>query len=438
MVTQAKFKTGTKEYYLGELARLKKADISKASKDAIETFLKQYGGKKELSYHRLYFHCNNLRLLAKEMGDKFLEPSTDDIISALSNQRDRGLGDWSIEGLKASIKSFYKELGKEDLVQDIKYKNKSKVNRKKKPDWDLAEEEVDLLVQAADNERDKSLISLLYYSGIRIGELLTLRIKDVVFDDAGMIVTVAGKTGIRPVRVLGDAIGYMRSWMNVHPDQFNENAWLYCGIGHDMRGKLNIGQNLEHATVYAIFRKTKNRAVMLGFPKDKRLYPHLFRHVFASRMAQKLTEPVLEKLMGWEYSSTMPKVYLHLRNDQVDAAVLEANGIAPQKKPLETRKPKICINCKTPNPSRNSYCLQCGRPLSVEESQVLNERLSLVGSALKSVDIPDAGLLDEIKDDPDVQAEITRIILKKYVGTPMWAALQKEIARQIGEKKSES
>jgi len=45
---------------------------------------------------------------------------------------------------------------------------------------------------------------------MRIGELLTLRIKDVVFDNYGMRTMVSGKMGVRNVRVIGDSIGYLK------------------------------------------------------------------------------------------------------------------------------------------------------------------------------------------------------------------------------------
>ena len=45
---------------------------------------------------------------------------------------------------------------------------------------------------------------MLYDSGCRIGELLTLRVKDIEYDDYGIRLTVNGKTGVRRVRTVGD------------------------------------------------------------------------------------------------------------------------------------------------------------------------------------------------------------------------------------------
>jgi len=72
------------------------------------------------------------------MGKSFISPATNDIIEALARQRKRNLLEWTIEGYKATLKRFYNWLGKPDVVKDIKFKSKSKINYKKKPDWRIS------------------------------------------------------------------------------------------------------------------------------------------------------------------------------------------------------------------------------------------------------------------------------------------------------------
>jgi len=187
-------KVGTQKYFEAELDRLRNSKIGPDSKEKIKQFLDYLENVEELSYNRLYFHAINLRILAESMGNSFISPTTNDIIEALAKQRKRNLSEWTIEGYKATLKRFYYWLGKPDVVKDIKFKSKSKINYKKKPDWRISQEEVDLLIASCDNARDKAIISLLYDSGMRIGEILTLRIKDVVFDNYVMGTMVSGKT----------------------------------------------------------------------------------------------------------------------------------------------------------------------------------------------------------------------------------------------------
>ena len=80
---------------------------------------------------------------------------------------------------------------------------KTTIRNKKLPkDSLLTNEEIERLVRAADNPRDRSIVWVLAESGIRIGELLSLHIGDIRFDKYSAIITVSGKTGDRAVRLV--------------------------------------------------------------------------------------------------------------------------------------------------------------------------------------------------------------------------------------------
>jgi len=401
-----------------ELERLDEEKISDESKGKIKEFLVYLENREELSYGRLYFYSEKLRSIARNMGEKFLNPSDTDIENALSFQKNREsmrggkIADWTLEGYKITFKKFYNWLGKRDAIAWIKRNNHP--NYKVKPDYSISLAELDMLIDACDNARDKAIFSILYDTGIRLGEMVTIRIKDIEFDDYGMRIIVTGKTGTRVVRATGDSVGFVRGWMNVHPDMFNEDAWLFCGIGHDIRGKSKIGEKMNYGQIYRTFGNVKNRAIKNGFPASKRINPHKFRHNRATQLASRVREPILEKQMGWIPSSRMTRVYVHLNDDEVDMAMLEANGIKVEKKEPDTRKSKACLSCKTPNPAKSKYCLQCGRPLDYEEAKILDDRKAETVKGLTSSNlIPDSdkSLLTALS--PDALSEVLLIYLKK-------------------------
>jgi integrase len=67
---------------------------------------------------------------------------------------------------------------------NIKFNHNSSHDRK----MDLITRgDIERMLDACNNARDKALISLLYDSGCRIWEILTLRMEDIVFDEYGMI-----------------------------------------------------------------------------------------------------------------------------------------------------------------------------------------------------------------------------------------------------------
>ena len=416
-MVQEKYQAGTAEYFEGELNRLRRSELGEKEKKAIEEFLTdfQYNSKEPPSFHRLYFHCNNLRTFGAGMRDRFLEPSSKDIIQGLKIQKDRGLSEWTIEGYKSSIKKFYKYLGKNEVVQieALKYRNTRKINYKRKSDFNIPYEQLDLLIQACDNARDRAIISLLFDTGIRIGELITLKIKDVEITEAGLNAHVSGKTGERFVLAVGDSLGFVKEWRNVHPDQFNPEAWLFCGLGHNVRskGESVMLQPMNHSEIYAVFKRVKKRAVKFGFPENIRIYPHKFRHAYATRMVSKIQQPILEKIMGWEQGqSRMTSVYIHLSKDDISTAIYEANGLKPPEK-REFRKPKLCLKCKTFNPVNNNYCMHCGTALDAEEFAIQAQNREKISQAISDL-IPKSqkSLLENLPEDSKLDVLATLLL----------------------------
>ena len=402
----------------GEIKRIQNENISDDARNKILEFLRFIKEREELSDKRLYFYSNYLRLIARNMGNAFLNPTDKDIETAMAYQRSRTtqsggkLSEWSIENYKATFRKFYTWMGKKDAVGWIKRNNRP--NYKVKPDYSISQEEVDMLISACYNARDKAIFSILYDTGIRLGEMLTIRIKDIEFDDYGMRIIVTGKTGTRVVRATGDSVGFIRGWLNVHPDMFNEDAWLFCGLGTNMHGDSTAREPMDHDQVYRMFSKVKARAIKNGFPASKRINPHKFRHNRATQLASKVREPILEKQMGWIPSSRMTRVYVHLNDDEVDTAMLEANGIKVEKKQPDTRKSKACLSCKTPNPAKSKYCLQCGRPLDYSEAKIMDHGIeeTAKGLAVSNL-IPESekSLLTALS--PDAMGEVLLVYLRK-------------------------
>src|SRR3990170_1809035 len=94
------------------------------------------------------------------------------------------------------------------------------------PEEILTEDDIKKLVESANNLRDKAFILVLYESGCRIGEILSLRIRNVQFDDYGAALIVNGKTGDRRVRIILSA-PKLASWIEYHPLKKNTDAPLW-------------------------------------------------------------------------------------------------------------------------------------------------------------------------------------------------------------------
>ena len=156
-----------------------------------------------ITKYREYFYLVRLRMIYNHLEDKFLNPDKKAIINMFLDLKKR-YTDSTIMDYENVMKRFYKwHYGSLPDFLNIKFGHKA--SHEKKMDL-ITKGDIDRLIDACNNTRDKALISLLYDSGCRIGEILTLRMEDIVFDEYGMILRVHGKTGNRSVRIVGDSI----------------------------------------------------------------------------------------------------------------------------------------------------------------------------------------------------------------------------------------
>jgi hypothetical protein len=203
------------------------------------------------------------------------------------------------------------------------------------------------MIDACNNTRDKALISLLYDSGCRIGEILTLRMDDIVFDEYGMILRVHGKTGNRSVRIVGDSISYLKDYIKSKDDK-DESLFT------DLQ-KQNMHMPMKYYGARKLLINLKARTGI-----EKRIYPHLFRHSRASLLASKVPEAPLESQMGWVHGSKMTSVYVHLSMRDQDNAILKAYGIkTDESEMIIEERPKKCPRCDSLNPENARYCHNC-------------------------------------------------------------------------------
>ena len=407
-----------------EFSRLDRSDLSAEVKSRIKEFVDdiRLAG---LSVNRQYFYAIRLRQIASLIPDTFLNPSEADMKKVLSRLLSGKIGrrvkghnhsgtysEWEIENYKSTLKKFYAWHLKDQNLSCIAWiKTNNHPNKNVKPDNMITEEEIEKLVGVLKNARDKALTYALYDSGCRIGELLTLRNKDIAFDEYGAILSVTGKTGYRKVRVVGNSISYLREWQNSHPLRDDPNAWFFCGIESENRGK-----KLEHANVYKFLRKGLKEAKI-----ERRIYPHLFRHTRATILASRVTEAPLEAQMGWVHGSRMTQTYVHLSGRDQDIAILKAYGIAvKEEKPIESQKPSLCPRCKEPNDPKARFCWKCGMILdrSLTEKKLKDEAKEIESAIMKSevVDAPTKRIVETFPDD--FKDLILETVLKQIVENP--------------------
>ncbi len=351
-----------------KIRALKRSDLSKESIERILEFVDKYKTD-GLSAHRQSFYLTQLRGLAEIMDRAFLKPCKRDIERAIAEIEKRGYKEWTKTNYKTALKRFYKWhlTGDKRYPPQVEWIKTRKGNNNKLPEDLPTQEEVNAIIEACKNPRDRALISSSADSGCRIGELLTMRIGDVVFDDYGVVFRVTGKTGDRRVRVVGDSIAHLAAWLEVHPQRTESKGPLWVGLTPKTRGRrMNYPQG----------RKVLTSAVERAGIK-KQMHFHSFRHLRATQLAAHIAEAPLEAQMGWVHGSEMTKIYVHLSGRDVDRAVLKAEGIEMPEETVNKRElPKPCSRCDTVNPSISKFCRRCRLPLTAEglaEAEALSD-----------------------------------------------------------------
>ena len=333
--------------------------ISKKNRQLIFDFC-EHCRLQGISNIRILFYLNRFWNIARYTEKDFNQMNRCDIEALVKRIQSKGYSPRTVADHLTAIKTFWKWMdGKgETYPENVAWIKPRHNNRKAKlPEELLTKEDIDKLVDTASSVRDKALISMLYDSGCRIGELLTLRIKHATLDSNGAVIMVDGKTGQRRVRII-HSVPRLLNWLNHHPARTDPEAFLFVSIGSK-----NYSKQLCYESVSNMLKEVAQKADI-----RKRVNPHLFRHSRATFLAKHLTEAQMKEYFGWTQASEMAAVYVHLSGRDVDSALLELAGKRVSKAQIELeidRRTKPCPICKNENPPETLRCSICGRPLDL-------------------------------------------------------------------------
>ncbi|HBZ34748.1 MAG TPA: tyrosine recombinase XerD [Bacteroidales bacterium] len=169
----------------------------------------------------------------------------------------------------------------------------------------LTIEEVDRLISAIDlsqpeGQRNRAIIEVLYGSGLRVSELVNLKISNMYLDKEYMLVEGKGSKQ-RLVPLSGEAIKQLKFW-------FMDRQRLDVKPGHTDFCFLNrYGRQLTRVMVFIIIKRLAEAAAI-----HKNISPHTLRHSFATHLLQGGANlRVIQELLGHENLATT-EIYTHI------------------------------------------------------------------------------------------------------------------------------
>jgi len=369
----------------GVLKRIDESSIGKEDKTLILDFMNDCFSR-SLSKARVVKYLDTLERIAKLLGKPFQKTSKEDIALLVREIEEKDYTDWTKHDYKLILRVFYRWLRKtEEFPEEVKW-IKLKVGKGHLlPEEILTEEEIKKLAECATNIRDKAFILILYESGCRIGEILSLRIRNVQFDNYGAILLVSGKTGDRRVRVIASA-PKLASWIENHPFKKDIDAPLWINLSMNNRNGV-----FSYGACKAMLKDVAEKAGV-----RKRIYPHLFRHSRATFLANFLTEAQLKQHFGWVQASEMASTYVHLSGRDVDSALLKLQGVEVENKSKETAlKIVLCPRCNEKNSPTSKFCMRCGSPMDLKIALKVDEMRSKADK-LMSILIQDPQVLEKL------------------------------------------
>jgi integrase/recombinase XerD len=215
----------------------------------------------------------------------------------------------------SGIKSFYKYLlieGK--LSSDPTALLESPKIGRKLPDI-LSMEEIDNLIDAVDlskaeGQRNKAMLETLYSCGLRVSELVGLKITNLFFEQG--FIKVEGKAGKeRLVPVSGRAVDEVGKYMNEYRKKLN--------VAKDSENILFLNRRGRKLSRVMIFTIIKNLAEKIGLGKS--ISPHTFRHSFATHLINGGADlRAVQEMLGHE-SILTTEIYTHLDRDYLKSTI---------------------------------------------------------------------------------------------------------------------
>lgn len=280
------------------------------AQEAIEDFLNYCVFEKGLTTSSILAYRNDLRMFFSYFSDNCIVShiETKDIEEYLKKEVQNGKADTTIAHRLTTIKNFFAYLTQMGILnQDIASSISRPKLRKKLPKA-LSVVDVDTLLdislEGAFDYRNKAMLELLYGTGLRISELVNLKVFDL--DYTACIIRIMGKGRKERIVPIGEySMYYVKLYLEYR--------------GALLKGKscdaLFLNHRGEKITRQGFFKILKRLLQAKGLNSD--ISPHTLRHSFATHLLNRGADlRSIQELLGHSDISTT-KIYTHVSDEKV-------------------------------------------------------------------------------------------------------------------------
>ena len=289
-------------------------------KNLVESFLDFLQKDKKLSDNTLQSYNRDIKLYCSYLDNNNLDPvktTEEDLADYLEALKENGKAVSTVSRNLASLRSFYQYLYRTKVVPEDPTINLESPKIERKLPKVLTSEQVELLLEQPKcvdlkGYRDKAMLELVYATGIRVTELISLNIADINLESG--YIKCAGKAKERIIPIGTLAVNALKEYVeksrNILLKDENDQA-LFVNVN---------GHRLTRQGFWKIIKQYKTQANI-----DIDITPHTLRHSFAVHLLENGAElRAIQEMLGHsDISST--QVYAQIGQNRIKDVYMKSH-----------------------------------------------------------------------------------------------------------------
>ncbi len=278
----------------------------------VESFLEFLQNDKKLSDNTLQSYNRDIKLYCNYLAENDLDmvnTDSEEIKEYLESLKTKGKAVSTVSRNLASLRSFYQYLHRTKVITDDPTVNIESPKIERKPPKILTSEQIELLLDQPKcvdlkGYRDKAMLELVYATGIRVTELISLNVEDINLEEG--YIKCQGKAKERVIPIGSLAINALKEYMD-------KSRSILLKDENDKALFVNVnGQRLTRQGFWKIIKQYKTQANI-----DVDITPHTLRHSFAVHLLENGAElRAIQEMLGHsDISST--QVYAQIGQNRI-------------------------------------------------------------------------------------------------------------------------
>jgi integrase/recombinase XerD len=285
----------------------------------MQAFLKEYISilrfEKNLSDNSLLAYQSDLNKLIEYLGKNSIDDWNNVDAKLLSKylelQRELGVDSSTTARYLSSIKGLFAFLHQSSYIENDPTQKLASVKKSRKLPAVLTYDEIELIMGKTNIEehiglRDRTILEVSYSCGLRVSELINLKISDILFDEE--IIRVLGKGSKERIIPIGSsAISWINNYLKNARPIFEKKGKSQNFLFLNKRGT-----KLSRMWIWKIFDKYSKEAGII-----KEIHPHTFRHSFATHLLEGGADlRAVQEMLGHADISTT-QIYTHVDRNYI-------------------------------------------------------------------------------------------------------------------------